>query len=578
MAIIQPLLDLVEICAQKGIRFAVISPGSRSAALTLGFARHPAISTLVVPDERSAAYIGLGLSQALQEPVALVCTSGTAALNFAPAVAEAYFNEVPLLILTCDRPATWLNQQDGQMINQQRIFEGHVKQQHQLPDNYIHSDSEAFTNRMLNQSINSLTTNPPGPVHINIPIREPFYPVENEEYYFNKNVRIIEAPKTIRTLLSATWEALIDEIQLTENVLIAVGQGWIDSELNNSLHMLVEEFSIPVIVDVISNGKSTNFIDKQDIILSSNNSEVLEKLRPELVITFGNSFISKNLKLFLRKSSIPIHWHLQFGEIIHDPFQSVTRIIQMEPAHFFKQVLDDLDMQQFREGDSGLREGNYLAEWQKANSGANKFIESEFSRYSDFNEFSALHFAMENLPETCDLHLSNSMVVRYANFIGIPKHKNIRVYSNRGTSGIDGCLSTAVGAAIASQKPVFLFIGDVAFFYDRNGLWHPHVSPNLRIVLFNNHGGGIFRMIEGPAKLPERAEFFETTHGMNAKRTCEDARIVYFSATNWEELRKNWPAFILEDNQSKLLEIETDGEINERIFMEFRERGQQLVF
>ncbi len=578
MAVIQPLLDLVEICAKKGIRFAIISPGSRSAALTLGFARHPDISTLVIPDERSAAYIGLGLSQSVQEPVALVCTSGTAALNFAPAVAEAYFNEVPLLILTCDRPATWLNQQDGQMINQQQIFEGHVKQQHQLPDNYIHTDSEVFINRILNQSINTLTTNPAGPVHINIPIREPFYPEEKEKFIFNKNIRIIDAPKTSKILSSSTWEELIGELQSAKNVLIAAGQGWIDAELTATLHTIVDEFSIPVIVDVISNGNATNFVDKQDIILSSKNSEELERLRPELLITFGNSFISKNLKLFLRKFSPNFHWHLQFGDIIHDPFQSVTRIIQVEPEPFFKQLIEDLDMQQFREGDFGLFEGNYLADWQKANFAASRFLEAEFSRQTDFNEFSALHFAMENLPQTCDLHLANSMVVRYANFNGIQKYKNIRVFSNRGTSGIDGCLSTAVGAAIASQTPVFLFIGDVAFLYDRNGLWHPHVPPNLRIVLFNNHGGGIFRMIEGPTKLPERAEFFETVHGMNAKRTCEDAEIVYFSAKNWEELRQDWATFILEDNQTKLIEIETDGEINGRVFTEFKERMQQLVF
>jgi len=578
VAVIQPLLDLVEICAIKGIRFAIISPGSRSAALTLGFARHPDISTLVIPDERSAAYIGLGLSQSLQEPVALVCTSGTAAINFAPAVAEAYFNEVPLLILTCDRPATWLHQQDGQMVNQQHVFTGHVKQQHQLPDNYIHSDSDIFTNRILNQSINNLTTSPAGPIHINIPIREPFYPEVNEEFIFNNNIRIIEEPKTVKSLSSATWEELIDELQSTEKVLIAAGQGWIDAELSSILNTIVDEFSIPVVVDVISNGKSTNFIDKQDIILASNNSEELESLRPELLITFGNSFISKNLKLFLRKYPPIIHWHLQFGDVIHDPFHSVTRIIQVEPAYFFKQVLEDLDMQQFREGDFGLREGNYLAQWERFNSRASKFIESEFSRQKEFNEFSALHFGLENLPDTCDLHLANSMAVRYANFIGIPKHKTIRVFSNRGTSGIDGCLSTAVGGAIASELPVFLFIGDIAFFYDRNGLWHPHVPPNLRIVLFNNHGGGIFRMIEGPAKLPEREKFFETIHSMNAKRTCEDAGIIYFSAKNWQDLRQNWSAFMQEDNQTKLIEIETDGESNERVFKEFKERMEQVVF
>ncbi|MCY7350805.1 MAG: 2-succinyl-5-enolpyruvyl-6-hydroxy-3-cyclohexene-1-carboxylic-acid synthase [Cytophagaceae bacterium] len=571
MAVIQPILDLVEVCVQQGLRHAIISPGSRSAALTLAFARHPRIQTYVIPDERTAGYIGLGMAQALGEPVALVCTSGTAAINFAPAVAEAYFYEIPLLVLTADRPPEWIHQQDGQTVYQQGLYGRHVKQFHQLPADYLHPDSAWFVNRIINQSFIVLTNKPLGPVHINVPIREPFYPKPEEPYVFNPEVRVVRQSAVQKTISSETWAELLDELEDADRVLIAAGQGKMGEDLTRSLRALQDEFYLPTSGDLISNLPGNDaFITSLDVILGQENKEVLQALQPDLLITFGNSFLSKNFKTFLRTNQVRQHWHLRIADELIDPFQSVTRVLPVEPDYFFRQLVEDLDLRRFRSGDEEDRDGTYLETWLTQERKARRLVNTFLPAQRDFNEFTAVHDLLHRLPDHGQLHLANSMSVRYANYVGLPANR-VAVFSNRGTSGIDGCLSTAVGAALTTDQLVFLLIGDVAFFYDRNALWHPHVPRNLRIVLLNNHGGGIFRLIDGPGSLPERTDFFETPHQTNAKNTAAEAGLSYFICRSMSELQGQWTEFAAESDQSKILEIETDGAMNEAVFAKFKE-------
>lgn len=572
MAVLQPLLDLVEVCAQHGLRHAIICPGSRSAALTIAFARHPQIITYVIADERSAAYIGLGMAQALEQPVALVCTSGTAAINFAPAVAEAFFAQIPLLVLTADRPPEWIHQQDGQMVYQTDLFGKHVKQAHQFPVDFSQADATWFANRIINQCFISLTTNPLGPVHVNVPIREPFYPTADESYKFNPDVRVVRPVSLQKTLDSETWASLLDELEDADRVLIAAGQGRVGADLVHSLRALQEEFNLPVAGDVISNlPADEDFLTTQDVSLGQKNGDVLATLQPDLLITFGNSFISKNFKSFLRAHQPKHHWHLQTGDELIDPFQSVTRVLGVEPAYFFRQLLEDLDLRRFRSGDEEDRDGAYRQAWLIQQRKARRLIHTFLPGQPQFNEFTAVHYLLGQLPADCQLHLANSLSVRYANYAGLPIGHRIDVFSNRGTSGIDGCLSTAVGAALVVDTPVFLLIGDVAFFYDRNALWQPNVPPNLRIVLLNNHGGGIFRVIDGPGSLPEREEFFATPHPNNAARTAQDAGLTYFNCHSMDELQAHWPWFVAPSATAKILEIDTDGAVNEAVFAAFKQ-------
>lgn len=563
--ILQPLLDLAELCVRRGIHHAVIAPGSRSAALTLAFARHPHIQTKVIPDERAAGYIALGMAQQLSRPVALICTSGTAALNFAPAVTEAYFLGVPLLVLTADRPPEWIHQQDGQMIHQDAVYGKHIKESYALPADYGHVDSRWFIERTVNQLINSAQEQPRGPVHLNVPIREPFYPKSDETFIYG-SPRIITRVVEQRTLPQETWEELLGLLEDNDRVLILAGQQVISEALLEILEQLKNEFAFPVVGEVLSNLSGHSFLTHPDIFLGSTQPQ--DERCPEVLITFGDSFVSKNLKLFFRKYKPRYHYHISFRRELIDPFQTLTQQLAIEPEVFFHTLLETLDLRAFRQGDED-RDTTFLQSWevaeQKAVSGIQHFLQTREA----FGEFQAVAQVLEQIPESSQLHLANSMSVRYANYIGLPQR--VTVFSNRGTSGIDGCMSTAVGAALTTDQLVFLLIGDVAFFYDRNALWHPHVPSNLRIILINNSGGSIFRMIDGPRQQPELETYFETQHHTTAERTAQDAGLVYYAIANEQELVKALPSFLNEDKKAKLLEISSDPVANQKTFDQFKE-------
>ena len=563
----QPILNLVNILAKKGVNNAIISPGSRNAPLTIALVRHPEIITKSISDERSAAFIALGMAQNLKAPVAICCTSGSAAYNYAPAVSEAFFQEVPLIILTADRPKEWIHQHDGQTIYQTDIFGKHVKQSFEIGADYEHPDAIWYIERIINQAVNLANLAPKGPVHINIPLREPFYPNENEEISFPSNPRIIEVLEIERTLEKTQWHELLNKFQDYDNILIAGGQNEKNDRLAHILQKLQDEFQVVCLGDTISN-LGFEAISKHDIFLKPKN----EQLKPELLITFGKSFISKGLKTYLRKNKAVEHWHLQIDEHLIDTFQSLTKIIPMKPLDFFTKLYEDLDFEKFRAGEEE-RDENYKNEWINQERKATIYLEKFFNQdihQDNFNEFSVIKRLMDSIPSGSQFHLANSMSVRYANYIGVDFKRDIEVFANRGTSGIDGCVSTAVGQALTTSKLVFLLVGDVAFFYDRNGLWNRYLPDNLRIILLNNHGGGIFRIIDGPNKQDELADYFETVQPMNARNTADDAGLNYFFAKNQKEFGENLAEFLSISGKSKLLEVETDSVQNAKIFKAFK--------
>lgn len=566
--LLQPIVNLVEILSRKGVNHAIISPGSRNAPLTIALVRHPDIKTLSISDERSAAFIAMGMAQNLKKPVAICCTSGSAAFNYAPAVAEAFFQEIPLIILTADRPKEWIHQHDGQTIYQTDIFGKHVKQSFELGADYSHPDAIWHIERTVNHAVNLANTFPKGPVHINIPLREPFYPVENEQINFDNNARVIERLNTENTLSKEVWATLLQNIEQYEKVLIAGGQNEYDPDLTAVLQKLQEEFNFPVLGDSITNLKFDS-ISYHDIFLNHDT----DNLRPELLITFGKSFISKSFKTFLRKNKAIDHWHLSLDNHLIDTFQSLTKVIPVQSKYFFEKLLEDVDFSQFRNGDDEERDGSYLEKWKKNNIKAKSYLEHFF--LADFhqkqlNEFYAIKKLFDELPADSQLHLANSMSVRYANYIGTDYNKKMEVFANRGTSGIDGCVSTALGAALSTDKLVYLLIGDLAFFYDRNALWNRYVPNNLRIILINNHGGGIFRMIDGPSKQAELADYFETVQSYNAEKTALEADVAYFNAKTVDEFHTLSTAFLEPHGKAKIFEIETDSVYNTEIFKQFK--------
>ena len=559
----QPIYDIAELCARKGLKHAVLSPGSRCAPLTLAFTRHPQLECKTISDERSAGFIGLGLAQQTRQATILLCTSGTAVYNFAPAVAEAFFSKTPLIVFTADRPAEWIAQQDGQTIFQENIFGKHVKKSFQLPQEYEHSDNQWAINRMVNEAINLAVQYPQGPVHINAPFREPLYPTPAEKFSFSKSVRTIDTVNGELAISKALRKQLTKELSGYHKVLIVAGQQAYHEPSAKLLEQVCRKHNLPLVADIISNLHIIdNLVHQSDLFLGQANEEVKKSLQPELLITFGESVISKNLKLFLRKYPATAHWHIQPSGIPADSFQSLTKVIHTEPAEFF----DFLDSFDTPENFDQQKRSNYQKLWEVEDRKTNRLLQEYFPQES-FGELELVKEILQQLPSPCHLHLANSMSVRYANFIGLTvKQKGIEVFSNRGTSGIDGCTSTAVGHVFANSTPNILITGDMAFFYDRNAFWHNYTLPNFRVVILNNHGGTIFNMIDGPSSLPESSAYFVTHQSLTAKKLCEEFGFDYLKIDNKRKIKNTLKDFFDFDGSTKILEIETSHELNKSIF------------
>ena len=364
MPILQPIVNIAELLYQKGIIDVVVSPGSRSAPLTLAVARHAHLRVRVMADERSAGFVALGIAQQRRKPVAVICTSGSAVYNLAPAVAEAYFQQVPLLLLTADRPNEWLYQQDGQTIDQPGIFGSQVKRSYDLSADYAHPDSRWFIERSINEAITLSQVYPAGPVHVNVPLREPFYPTASETFQSGR-VRIIDTLTALPTLAPDIWHQLLTVWERSERILIAVGQLPRDPNLIRILRKISAELGIPIIGEITGNIPVNQlFITHTDTFLTGLDDETGNALRPDLLVTLGNSFLTRNLKTFFRNYPAHQHWHLQpTVDRITDSFQSLTTLIPADPLLFLEKLFADVDYQRFLQGDDDEDSHEFLNQW-----------------------------------------------------------------------------------------------------------------------------------------------------------------------------------------------------------------------
>jgi 2-succinyl-5-enolpyruvyl-6-hydroxy-3-cyclohexene-1-carboxylate synthase len=565
----QPIYDIAELCVLKGVTQAILCPGSRCAPLTLAFVNHNHIKVHTISDERSAGFIALGIAQQSQSPSILVCTSGSASYNFAPAIAEAFFQQIPLVVLTADRPKEWIDQYDGQTIRQENIFGTHVKKSLTLPEDYEHPDSIWFIQRSINEAINLSEQFPKGPVHINAPFREPLYPSKNEKVSFSKNLKVIGATKSQPGLSEAEIEELRGKLNGFSKVLAVGGQTDFDDRLCRALEKFSEANHTPALGDIISNLHSNrNTIRHADAFLSVCGKDVQKSLQPELLITFGKSTISKNTKIFLTSFQPKEHWHIQPSGTAPDTFQSLTKVIHADPKDIFKTLTFDKK----EKGFEGQKKENFFRVWQ-AEEHRTILSMSQYFENSSFSELDLVKGFMSGLPPRCNLHLANSMSVRYANFVGIEAGKNgIHVFSNRGTSGIDGCTSTAVGHALCNEIPNFLITGDMAFFYDRNAFWHNYPLPNLHVLVLNNHGGIIFNMIDGPGQIEERDEFFVTKQMLSAQSLATEFCFDYSHIDSPKKIRNAIKEFFVFDGNTKILEFESSQETNKKAFELFKQQ------
>jgi 2-succinyl-5-enolpyruvyl-6-hydroxy-3-cyclohexene-1-carboxylate synthase len=495
--------------------------------------------------------------------VAVICTSGTAVANLYPGIIEAFYQQVPLIVLTADRPPEWIDQQDGQTIRQQNIFQNHVLGSYQLPVSFKDPDDHWHANRLVNEAILKATGEIPGPVHINIPFREPFYPLALESFSYSKSLRIVQPQTFQRNLESHQTDQLIDELTSFNRILIVAGQGQRSLSLIEALEIIQKKYHWVLIGDIISNVHPVaGVIQKHDMILM--NKERKGTLAPDLLITFGQSVLSKSLKGFLQNAESTAHWHIGVEGRVVDTFKSLTRKVMLDPEQFFNTVIDGHPAE-------SSEQHSYQQNWIVAENEVREKL-GNFLQETGAGEFLVTAKIMDSLPHDCHLHLANSMPVRYVNFLGLNNNPKIKTWANRGTSGIDGCTSTAVGHALNSLKLQVLITGDMAFFYDRNALWHNGIPENLRIIILNNHGGGIFRLIDGPKQLDELEMYFETHQKLNAENTAKDFGLKYFSTRSIDELPELLNLFFSVDTGAAILEIETDAKVNQQVFETFKKR------
>jgi 2-succinyl-5-enolpyruvyl-6-hydroxy-3-cyclohexene-1-carboxylate synthase len=501
-------------------------------------------------DERSAGYFALGLAQAKQKPVALVCSSGTATLNYASAVAEAFYQNIPLILLTADRPAYWIDQGENQTIRQNNIYRDFCKKEITLPMG--ESEKELwFAGRIINETLNFAVTETPGPVHINIPLEEPLHDLLDEDL---PDVKIIESTEIQPLLPENELKKLAAIFNKAEKVLILAGQQFPNAQLEKMLVEFSKKTGAVVVKEHLANLNSPQFMESVDILMTSLLSENPEDFRPDLLITFGGSFVSKPLKQFLRKNKPENHWHLSLSGQHYDTYQSLTRVINMETADFFAQLSEQMIS----------KEKVYFNRWKVKEQQVNK-VREEFISQVDYSDLKVFDVIQKKIPENSVVHLGNSSPVRYA--LVCEAAKNVEYFGNRGTSGIDGSLSTAVGFASESETINTIILGDLSFFYDSNALWNKYIKVNLRIIVIHNGGGNIFSMIKGPGESPAFNEFFFTENKTSAKGIAQTFGLDYFRAENEadleQQLKKFWsPA----QSKAAVLEIFTDAEMNTKVF------------
>jgi 2-succinyl-5-enolpyruvyl-6-hydroxy-3-cyclohexene-1-carboxylate synthase len=548
--------DLVEICSIKGIKHVIVAPGSRNAPLTISFNRHPNFTCHSIVDERCAAFFAMGLAQQLKEPVAICCTSGTAVLNFASAIAEAFYQKIPLLILTADRPPEWVGQMDGQTIKQSGIFGNYIKKSFDLPVDTDHADDRWYAQRIVSEAIESTLYPEAGPVHINLPFREPLYEVKD---YSNKPLpKVFETTKTLLELPISEIEKLQKNWNKYSKILIVTGLLQPNHLLNKALNQISKQNNIAILTETTSNVFGKNFNRSIDRLIVAIEDEDTSKYKPELLVTLGGPVVSKKVKAFLRKHKPLEHWHINASNDYIDTFQGLTKIIPLSPEKIIPYLINKQD-----------HDSNYREIWLEKDHNL-QGIFNNFLNDLEFCDLKAFELILNQIPNESVVQLANSTAVRYSNLFDQPAHKELKCYSNRGTSGIDGTISTAVGSAKAKNALTTVISGDLSFFYDSNALWISPFPQNLKIIVINNKGGSIFRIIDGPAQLEELEPFFEVKHDLNAKYIAKTFGIDYYFCNEETKLKDHLNTVYNDKiNSASLLEISTDNELNPEIIKRY---------
>ena len=571
---------VVQLCKAKALEHVVISPGSRNAPLIIGFTNDPYFKCYSIVDERCAAFFALGIAQQTKKPVVLVCTSGSALLNYYPAISEAYYSDIPLVVLSADRPKHLIGIGDGQTINQKNVYDNHIlysanlkldlKDEKNIPGNEdlpiiknlesklerflgLQKDIQEHNEHEINTAIHFAFLKK-GPVHINVPFDEPLYETVEK-------LTVTPEVKKVNKQNNTPDESLLrdcyDDWMSASRKMILVGVNPPNAIEKKWLHELAEDHSVIVFTETTSNLHHKSFFPSIDQIISPLDEQELAALKPDILLTFGGQVISKRIKAFLRKYKPNAHWHID-EKTANDTFFCLTNHIECSPQVFFEAFLPKIT--HYKKSDYGDFWTNIKLKRLKKH--------EQYLKEIPFCDFTVFNAILETVPSNSVLHVSNSSAIRYTQLFSL--NKTIDVYCNRGTSGIDGSTSTAIGFATVTEKRTTLITGDLSFFYDSNALWNNYIPETFRIIIVNNNGGGIFRILPGHDDTKNFNMFFETQHQLTAEQLSNMFGFKYYAANNEAQLQDALANFYdAEGGQPKILEVFTPTALNDKILLQY---------
>ena len=547
------ILQLVALLEAHGVKKIVLCPGSRNIPLVHTLSTHPSFTCYPMTDERSAGFFAIGLSLNGGGPVAVCCTSGTALLNLHPAVAEAFYQNVPLVVISADRPGAWIGQMDGQTVPQPGVFGTLVKKSVNLPELYTDED-EWYCNRLINEALLATHHHGKGPVHINVPVNEPLFRFTAEVL---PEVRVITRYQGLN-VYDRDYKELIERLNKYQKRMIIVGQMNLiylfDKKYSKLLYKHFAWLSEHIGNQTVPGLPIRNF----DAALYTMNDEVQEKMMPELLITYGGHVVSKRLKKYLRQHPPKEHWHVSLDGEVVDLYGSLTTVIEMDPFEFLEKIAFLLEN----------KTPQYPLMWEN-------YCKALPQMEMAYSEMSAIGALIRTLPEQSALHLGNSSSIRYAQLYSVPP--TVEVCCNRGTSGIEGTLSTAIGYAAASDKLNFVVMGDLSFFYDMNALWNGNIGTNIRILLLNNGGGEIFHTLPGLEMSGTSHKFITAVHKTSAKGWAEERGFLYQCVEDENQLLEAMKLFAQPEpmNQPVLMEVFTNKNKDARILKDYYHQLKQ---
>ena len=557
---------IFDVLARHGVKDVVCSPGSRNAPLIIAAASREELHKHIVVDERSGAFMGLGISLVSRNPVALVCTSGTALLNYAPAVAEAYYQGIPLIVISADRPIQWIDQDDSQTLRQNDALVNYVKKSFTIPA-YGENNAEMqwYVNRIANEAILVATAGKAGPVHINIQLTEPLGGKVN---LTENNERLIREIKG-DTLANKEIFRELDKKLNESRVLLVAGFMSPDSKLNSTIvNFCTSHPNVAVMAESISNLHLTPDAYAIDNVLTAYPDETLDEMAPDLVISLGGALVSRKLKEYLRRNRHKCeHWSVGYSHTLSDCLMALTLRIETDPMRFFKAITR-------KKGKIRLSEQicSYADKWWELRDVALK-EKDDFIKICGWSELKAFSYMLTNLPARFNLSLSNGTPIRYAQLItrSLPHAE----YCNRGVSGIDGSLSTAIGEAKAYKGVTILITGDLSMSYDIGALAIRDIPDTMKIVVIDNGGGGLFRFIPSTSALEEREEYFCAPPLLPLRQLAEGFGWEYAEVDNVSRLDSVWDTFMNAPRKS-ILKIICDGIISAEILKKYMQIKTKL--